>query len=81
MFDDLFEGVGERFDDGTVLLRAMTDIGLEGVVAKRDRDPYMPGERLWIKTKNRAAPRFAEERARALAGVEAARVGAVRPKR
>jgi ATP-dependent DNA ligase len=35
--------------------------GLEGVAAKRERDRYRPGERLWVKTKNRAAPRFAEE--------------------
>jgi len=31
-------------------------------VAKRDRDPYRPGERQWVKTKNRATARFAEER-------------------
>jgi ATP-dependent DNA ligase len=36
--------------------------GLEGVVAKRERDPYRPGERVWVKTKNRATARFAEER-------------------
>jgi hypothetical protein len=36
--------------------------GLEGVVAKRLRDPYRPGERVWVKTKNRATARFAEER-------------------
>jgi hypothetical protein len=27
---------------------------LEGVVAKRERGPYRPGERAWVKTKNRA---------------------------
>jgi len=26
---------------------------LEGVVAKRERDPYRPGDRGWVKTKNR----------------------------
>jgi ATP-dependent DNA ligase len=31
------------------------------VVARRDRDRYRPGERLWVKTKNRATARFAEE--------------------
>ena len=36
--------------------------GLEGVVAKRQRDPYRPGDRAWVKTKNRATARFAEER-------------------
>jgi hypothetical protein len=35
--------------------------GLEGVAAKGERDRYRPGERLWVKTKNRAALRFAEE--------------------
>ena len=31
-------------------------------MAKRHRDPYRPGERQWVKTKNRATARFAEER-------------------
>jgi hypothetical protein len=26
--------------------------GLEGIVAKRLRDPYKPGERAWVKIKN-----------------------------
>jgi ATP-dependent DNA ligase len=39
----------------------MCERGLEGVVAKRERDRYRPGESLCVKTKNRAAPRFAEE--------------------
>jgi hypothetical protein len=30
--------------------------GLEAVVAKRERDPYRPGERSWVKTKNREPP-------------------------
>jgi bifunctional non-homologous end joining protein LigD len=51
------------FDDGAALFEAIVALELEGVVAKRDRDPYRPGERQWVKTKNRAAPRFAEERA------------------
>src|SRR5215207_9819890 len=33
------------------------------VVAKRERDPYGPGERRWVKTKNKTTARFAEERA------------------
>ena len=57
------------FEDGPTLFDAVCARGLEGVVAKRLRDQYKPGERLWIKTKNRAAPRFAEERARAMSGV------------
>jgi hypothetical protein len=38
--------------------------GLDGVVRKRDRDPYRPGERQWVKVKvkNPATARFAEER-------------------
>jgi len=53
------------FEDGDALFRVVCDRGLEGVVAKRLRDPYRPGERGWVKTKNRATARFAEE----LAGV------------
>jgi bifunctional non-homologous end joining protein LigD len=53
------------FEDGEALFAAVCQRGLEGVVAKRDRDPYKPGERHWVKTKNRATARFAEERARA----------------
>ena len=65
------------FEDGQALFDAVCARGLEGVVAKRISDPYKPGERGWVKTKNRATARFAEERARAMKG---ARPGlAVRP--
>jgi bifunctional non-homologous end joining protein LigD len=57
------------FPDGEALFAAMCEHGLEGVVSKRERDPYRPGERLWVKTKNRATPRFGEE----LAGATRAR--------
>jgi len=85
------------FEDGEALFAAVCERGLEGVVAKRDRDPsssvtfrglpqawrmrgrrggssgrscsssgiswpHRPGERTWVKTKNRATVRFAEER-------------------
>lgn len=50
------------FEDGDALFDAVCARGLEGVVAKRLADPYKSGERGWVKTKNRAAPRFAEER-------------------
>src|SRR5436190_22085847 len=50
------------FEDGAALFAAVCARGLEGVVAKRERDPYRPGERGWVKTKNRATARFAEER-------------------
>jgi bifunctional non-homologous end joining protein LigD len=49
------------FEDGDALFGAVCERGLEGVVAKRLRDPYRPGERGWVKTKNRATRRFAEE--------------------
>ena len=50
------------FDDGAALFQVMVDRGLEGVLAKRLTDPYVPGGRSWIKTKNRATARFAQER-------------------
>jgi bifunctional non-homologous end joining protein LigD len=52
------------FEDGEALYRAVCDRGLEGIVAKRERerDPYRTGERAWVKVKNRATARFAEER-------------------
>jgi bifunctional non-homologous end joining protein LigD len=50
------------FEDGKALFAAVCQRGLEGVVAKRQREPYRPGERQWVKTKNRATARFAEER-------------------
>ena len=50
------------FEDGKALFAAVCARGLEGVVAKRARDPYRPGDRAWVKTKNRATARFAEER-------------------
>ena len=43
--------------DGEALFAAVCERGLEGVVAKRTRDPYRPGERQWVKTKNRATAR------------------------
>ena len=50
------------FEDGEALFAAVCARGLEGVVAKRDRDLYRPSERVWVKTKNRATARFEEER-------------------
>ena len=61
------------FEDGEALFAAVCERGLEGVVAKRERDPYRPGERQWVKTKNRATARFAEERARGRRRVSAMR--------
>jgi bifunctional non-homologous end joining protein LigD len=46
------------FDDGEALWTVVTDQGLEGVVAKRLSDPYLPGDRRrWVKTKSSAWPR------------------------
>jgi bifunctional non-homologous end joining protein LigD len=53
------------FDDGAALFQVMCDRSLEGVVAKQAGEPYRSGERLWVKTKNKATVRFAQE----LAGV------------
>jgi ATP-dependent DNA ligase len=52
------------FEDGEGLVAAVSERGLEGVVAKRDRDPYRPHGRQWVKVKNRATARFGEERER-----------------
>ncbi len=64
-----FHRLGERMLQGRAripvveaLFQAVCDRGLEGVVAKRTRDLYRPGERGWVKQKNRATARFAEER-------------------
>ena len=50
------------FEDGEALFDAVCARRLEGIVAKRNSDPYRPGERQWVKTKNRSTARFAEER-------------------
>jgi bifunctional non-homologous end joining protein LigD len=52
----------EAFDDGEALLAATAELGLEGVVAKRRGERYRPGERGWIKTKNRGYWRLGQER-------------------
>jgi hypothetical protein len=70
------------FEDGEALFAAVCERELEGVVAQRVRDPYQLGERVWVKTKNRASARFAEERdgvgrrRRVLPGDDAARAPA-----
>lgn len=52
----------DAFDDGAALFAAVVEAGLEGIVAKRKTDPYRPGERRWVKIKNRAYWRFVNER-------------------
>ena len=52
----------EAFEDGHALWEAVCEHELEGVVAKRRSGRYVPGDRGWIKTKNRAYWRFEMER-------------------
>jgi ATP-dependent DNA ligase len=53
--------VGQTFDDGRALFDAVCRDDLEGIVAKRLRDPYKPGERAWVKIKNPGYWRRASE--------------------
>jgi ATP-dependent DNA ligase len=46
---------------GEALLDATSRHGFEGIVAKRRRDPYRPGERGWVKVKHRHYWRFGQE--------------------
>jgi len=52
----------QTFDDGQALSEAACEHELEGVVAKPLRSRYVPGERGWIKTKNREYWRYEMER-------------------
>jgi bifunctional non-homologous end joining protein LigD len=66
ILDDLNLGAGpwfvaESFNDGEALFAAVCEQGLEGVVAKRRGQRYRPGERAWIKTKNKNYWRYGEE--------------------
>jgi bifunctional non-homologous end joining protein LigD len=53
------------FDDGEALFAVVCERSLEGVVAKRLCASYRPGERGWIKIKNRDYWRYPEELAAA----------------
>jgi bifunctional non-homologous end joining protein LigD len=50
------------FDDGEALFAVAQERGLEGVVAKRLSVSYRPGERGWVKVKNRSYWRWEIER-------------------
>jgi bifunctional non-homologous end joining protein LigD len=50
------------FDNGDELFEAVCAHELEGVVAKRKNGRYIPGERAWVKTKNRGYWRYEIER-------------------
>jgi ATP-dependent DNA ligase len=52
----------ETFDDGAALFEGVCERELEGVVAKRRSGRYRPGERGWIKIKNRDYWRYELER-------------------
>jgi bifunctional non-homologous end joining protein LigD len=54
--------VPETFADGAALFDAVREQGLEGIVAKRLNERYRPGERAWVKTKNREYWRYEIER-------------------
>ena len=56
----------ETFDDGPALFDAICKRELEGVVAKRVDGRYRPGERGWIKIKNRSYWRYEMERESAI---------------
>jgi ATP-dependent DNA ligase len=54
--------VGEPFDDGAALERAVLEHRLAGVVAKRPEEPCRPGERSWLKKKNPGLAAYEAER-------------------
>jgi bifunctional non-homologous end joining protein LigD len=56
----------ETFDDGHALFEAVCAHELEGIVAKRKSGRYRPGERGWVKVKNRAYWRYEMERESAI---------------
>jgi bifunctional non-homologous end joining protein LigD len=64
--NDLYWQTPTTFDDGAALFEAVCARGLEGVVAKRRSSRYRPGERGWVKTKNRDYWRYEMEREGAL---------------
>jgi bifunctional non-homologous end joining protein LigD len=56
----------ETFEDGGALFDAVCEHELEGVVAKRRNGRYRPGQRDWVKTKNRNYWRYELERESAI---------------
>jgi bifunctional non-homologous end joining protein LigD len=66
LLDNLALGAGpwfvaEAFADGAALFAAACAHGLEVVVAKRRLERYRPGERRWVKIKNRDYWRYSAE--------------------
>jgi bifunctional non-homologous end joining protein LigD len=56
----------EAFDDGAALWEAICERELEGIVAKRRDGRYRPGERDWVKIKNKNYWRYELERESAI---------------
>jgi bifunctional non-homologous end joining protein LigD len=52
----------EVIDDGAALFEAVCERELEGVVAKRTDSLYRPGQRGWVKIKNKNYWRYELER-------------------
>ena len=52
----------QAFDDGAALWQAVCEHELEGIVVKRRLGRYLPGERRWVKVKNREYWRYELER-------------------
>lgn len=53
--------LSQAFDDGANLFQACCDQEMEGIVCKRLDENYRPGERRWIKAKNRDYWRYPSE--------------------
>jgi ATP-dependent DNA ligase len=66
MTDQLPELAPEAFDDGAALWEALCERELEGIVAKRRDGRYRPGERDWVKIKNKNYWRYELERESAI---------------
>jgi bifunctional non-homologous end joining protein LigD len=64
--DGIYWRTPENFDDGEALFEVVCKRGLEGVVAKRVDGRYRPGERGWVKMKNRNYWRWEMERESAI---------------
>ena len=56
----------ETFEEGAALWAAVCEHELEGILVKRRSGRYTPGERRWIKVKNREYWRYELERERAM---------------
>jgi bifunctional non-homologous end joining protein LigD len=75
--DDRRWRVPEAFD-GPALWDAICEHELEGVVAKRLHERYFPGERAWVKVKNRTYWRYELEREGAIRSRQRTLLGARR---